>query len=289
MKYFKKNIYIQIVKILCFIIITYFFSIPLQAHRSGDIHKDEIRSVLGFESHPKIDEWLLFISRDMIDNHNPFYTNLKNQFPGFKCKHRYLFHWNYVGEPWTPALEDKVKAYTRLKFGSEQYREQFPDMKKKFLRVLKEEQRRRNGLINSKTEQLFGFNPGGRDGSYANFFAAMAYDLHLLGDYMSDNSDFDGLIDFNTLVNGIISNINKIDQKKGKIVVKPIKSLLRRNLNTQQKADAIMGSLKTNFPMFIQSIDNGAIKRRLEKNGFKFIPINNTWWDTIKNWFNKAS
>lgn len=247
---------------------------PINTHAHPDkyTHANEILAALGFEYHQDIYDWLCFISSDMIDKHQPYYSELTAAFPGFKCKHRMLFHWNFNGMPWTPGLEKKVAAYTRLKYGSESYKKYFPDVKESFLSHLRREQKRRNGLINRKTESLYGFASGGKDASYANFFAAMAYDLHLLGDYTSnDNTDLDGLVEFNTLINGIISSVNRLDSKQGKTLVKAIKWANSSNKNVQYKADDIMAVIIGQLPLFIKTAQDGSIRRRLEKRGYKFL------------------
>lgn len=241
------------------------------AHPDKHSHANEILSALGLEYHPEVYGWLCFISSDMIDKHQPYYSELTATFPGFKCKHRMLFHWNFNGIPWTPGLEKKVLTYTRMIYGSDTYKQQFPLMKQSFLNHLRKEQKRRNRLINRKTETLFGFASGGKDASYASFFASMAYDLHLLGDYTSkDNSDLDGLVEFNTLINGIISSINRLDSKQGKFLIKAIKTANKSNKNIQQKADDIMDIILKHLPIFIKNAKDGYLKRRLEKKGYKF-------------------
>lgn len=254
----------------------------IYGHLSKHIHAKEIQEALGFE-HPEVYNWLCFISSEMIDIPNPFYNQLKEQFPNFTCSHRCLFHWNFNGIPWTSGLENRVKAYTRLIYGSENYLSYFPKMKEDFLVMLRKEQKRRNGFINAQTEAIFGFASGGVDASYANFFAAMAYDLHLLGDYMSDNSDLKGLVEFNILINGIVTSINSLDPKQGKSLIKGIKSIMRTNKNVQLQADEIMALIKDELPLFIQRAQDGSIKRRLEKRGFKFKEI--SIWKKLKNYF----
>lgn len=253
-------------------ILSILLPINVSAHPDKYTHANEILAALGFEYHQDIYDWLCFISSDMIDKHQPYYTELTTAFPGFKCKHRMLFHWNYNGQPWTPGLEKKVLVYTRMKYGADSYKQYFPEIKESFLTHLRKEQKRRNGLINRKTEALFGFASGGKDASYANFFAAMAYDLHLLGDYTSkDNTDLDGLVEFNTLINGIMTSVNRLDSKQGKSLVKAIKKANGSNKNIQYKADYIMDVILGQLPIFIKNAQDGSIKRRLEKRGFKFM------------------
>lgn len=271
-----------------FIIILMFITVFLypfgaNCHPSKTIHADEIQEAFGF-MHPEVYEWLCYISSDMIDKHNPFYNQLKEKFPDFKCKHRCLFHWNFNGIPWTPGLESRVKAYARLKYGQKNYLDYYPIIKEDFLNELRKEQKRRNRYINEKTEYVFGFASGGKDGSYANFFAAMAYDLHLLGDYTSaDNTDLNGLVEFNTLINGIIVSINRLDSKQGKKLTKGLRSLLNTHKDVQYQADDIMEFIQKELPLFIQNAEEGSIKRRLEKRGFKFKEI--SAWEKLKNFF----
>ena len=241
------------------------------AHPNKAMHVNEIRSALGFEPDRDIDDWLGFISSNMIDQHNPFYTELTAQFPGFKCKHRLLFHWNFNGKPWTPGLESRVEAYARYLYGSGSYRDSLPQIKAAFLEVLRGEQKRRNGLINRMTEDLFGFASGGRDASYANFFAAMAYDLHLLGDYMTDNTDLNGLVEFDVLIGGIITTLTRLDAVEGKSLVNAIRNLNKSGKEVQQRADDLMALFLEQLPGFIKRAQGGAIRRRIESRGYKFM------------------
>lgn len=246
------------------------FAFAGYAHPNKEMHVNEIRSALGFEPNQDIDEWLGFISSNMIDQHNPFYTELTEHFPGFKCKHRLLFHWNFNGKPWTTGLEKRIEIYARYLYGAEHYRDSLPRLNEEFLDVLRKEQKRRNGLINSITENLLGFASSGRDASFANFFAAMAYDLHLLGDYMSDNKDLNGLVEFDVLIGGIITTIARLDAVEGKTLVNAIRSLNKSGKDVQQRADDIMTLMQERLPEFIKLAQGGSIKRRIESRGYKF-------------------
>lgn len=256
-----RNLYISLVA-LC-------IAFTAGAHSSKHVHAKEIQSALGFEE-KAVYEWLCFISSDMIDKHQPFYDQLKEQYPGFTCKHRCLFHWNYNGKPWTDGLENRVDAYTRKLYGSKEYKAHIPQMRADFLETLRKEQKRRNGLINTRTEELFGFASGGRQAAYANFFAAMAYDLHLLGDYMTDNKDLKGLVELKTLMGGIITTINRLDAKEGKALVKALNSELKSEKGDQEKADALMAIIQEHLPVFIQKAQEGTMYRLIKKNGIKF-------------------
>ena len=82
--------------------------------------------------------------------------------------------------------------------------------------------------------------------------------------------NLDGLVEFNTLINGIISSINRLDSKQGKFLIKAIKTANKSNKNIQQKADDIMDIILKHLPIFIKNAKDGYLKRRLEKKGYKF-------------------
>lgn len=264
----------------------YLCVIPQNAygHPNKATHANEIMSAFGFEYNQAIYDWLCFISSDMIDKHQPFYNELCKKFSGFKCKHRLLFHWNYNGKPWTPGLEERVKAYTRAKYGSQEYSAKYPLVKEGFLDMLRKEQKKRNGKINAMTEQLFRFASSGKDASFANAFAALAYDLHLLGDYTSaDNSDLSGLVEFNLLTSAIVESINKLDNQQGKTLIKKIKKSAKGSPeNVQRAADDVMEIIQKELPSFLIKAQKGSIRRRLEKLGFKL--REQSLWEKYRLW-----
>lgn len=255
------------------IIISLFFLVnPLNmtAHSGWQEHAKDMREVLGLQASAMLNEWMKFISSDMIDKPNPFYNNLKERFPWFSCKHRFLFHWGYDANPWNKELENKVLRYCEI---NELNKETYLRI---FKTELRNEQKRRNRQINQKTEMLFGFAHGGRDASYAHFFAAIAYDVHLLGDYMTDNRDLEGLPEFNSLIGLIITELRKLDNNvfKDLAIQAEINSINRCSIvNTQKKADAIMKCLKRKVPLLIRKGQNGSIYRRLCNKGFIFMEV----------------
>lgn len=60
-------------------------------HSGWGEHYADMIAVLGLEDSPKLKEWAKFISSDMIDKPNPFYSKFKEKHPGFQCKHRFFF------------------------------------------------------------------------------------------------------------------------------------------------------------------------------------------------------
>ena len=250
-----------------FFIFILFFNIQITiAHNGWEAHAEDMFAVLGFQENKELRNWMKFISSDMIDqhNHNEFYTKLTDKHKWFKCKHRLLFHWGYNSEPWSPFLEQKVKKYS-------DYTALSNDSIKFILKNdLRMEQKRRNHLMNNETESLFGFAHSGKDARYANFFISIAYNIHLLGDYTSDNTDLDGLVSFSSLMGSIITSIRNLDNNTSKQLIKALNFVHKKGRNEQEKADLVLYFLKQNLPEFIQKADNGSIKRRLQKKGFLF-------------------
>lgn len=232
---------------------------------SGDVHVNEMMAVFGFQDNPKLRAWMKFISYDMIDNYHPFYNELKRRHPGFICSnHRYLFHWGYNAKPWNNYIEQNVKRYC------EQYDLNIESNIRIFKSELVSEQKRRNRILNSKTEELFGFAHGGRDATYANFFCSMAYNIHLLGDYMSDNTILEGLPNINTLIGSFVGDLRRIDKYSCRLIILKITYINKRFSNPQKKADVLMAYLKQSIPSFLKQAEKGNIRRRLEGRGYRF-------------------
>lgn len=99
----------------------------------------------------------------------------------------------------------------------------------------------------------------------------MAYNIHLVGDYTSDNADFDGLVSFDVLIGGIVTSIRNLDNNKSKQIIKDLNMVQKRATNEQERADIVLTFLKQRLSQFIQAAENGSVKRRLEKRGFLFI------------------
>lgn len=238
----------------------------LCAHGSFDEHKKDMYRVLGFQEHPQITKWMEFISSEMIDKcyKSDFYKNLQHKYPDFKCKHRLLFHWGYNDEPWNNSIELKVRDYAdKMSLNQD-------SLIKVFKEDFKTEQKRRNSEMNKITENLFGFASGGKDATRANFFAAIVYDVHLLGDYTDDNHDFDGLVSFDRVVRDIENRVTRLDpsDRKGKVIVTNLNKIRSSGLNREDKARQVIDYLSTALPSFIMTVEGGSIYRRLHSKGF---------------------
>ena len=249
------------------------------AHSSFIAHCEDIMEVFGFEKNACYQKlfsrnkdlktnksWAKFISSDMIDNTN-FHRELERQYPKLRLAnpnyHRLLFHWPYNAEPWSRYLERHIRTYCRMNYRDEE------STIAAIRRELKSEQRRRNRKINEVTENVFGFAHGGVDAKYAQFFASMAYNIHLLGDRQSDNSVFVGVAETSTLIGQIILSLRMLDASTSRPIERELTIIDKKYGNQQDKADAVMLYLKQVIPSFIKQAKNGSIYRRLESHGFK--------------------
>lgn len=269
-------LFINIFKRVFLTSLLFFLSVSLvYAHGSWKEHARDVMNVFGFEwdarkafNNGAIKDWIKFISSDMIDNVD-FHKKLAQNHPGFQDisnanKHRILFHWGYNAQPWNIEIEEEVKSYC------EQNDLNLESNIRVFKSEIKEEQRKRNRIINNRTENLFGFAHGGRDASYARFFAAMAYNIHILGDYTSDNTNLRGLQDLDMLIGQIITELRSFDNVRSKLIIRELTTINRRSVDKQQKADELLACLKNTVPQFIKIANGGSVYNRLVKKGFLF-------------------
>ena len=247
------------------------------AHSGFVKHGEDIMAVLGFKYNTKLfnrskdksnQSWVKFISGDMIDNRNTFHKQLDQDYEGLNISHsrnhRLLFHWAYEAEPWSAELEQFIREYCETKDRN------IESNIRVFKAKIKSEQARRNRLIIQKTEQTFGFAHGGTERVYSHFLASMAYNVHILGDYTSDNKVLTGLYPFDKLVGQFVDELRRLDYSKSKDVVRGITQINHKNIDDRYKADELMLYLKLHIPAFIKKARNGSFKRLLENRGFSF-------------------
>lgn len=275
-------------KFLLTLLICFTYSLSTFSHGSWQMHAQDMYDVFQFADDQRLTEWMRYISSELIDHPNSekvyevdgqklgFYDYLKIKHPGFKCKHRLLLHWGYNSRPWTPFLQEKVNS---LGWSEEQIKELQQD--------LITEQKRRNGKTNAMTEDLFGFEHGGKEARIARVIVSIAYDTHLLGDYEPDNSDLDGLQDLSSVIGDVINNIRALDKEKGNDLIKKIQKQSKdTSWDVQYMAQAVLNILKDDFSLFLQGADGGSIKTHLESKGFRFGKRNRTDYSIQEKNFN---
>lgn len=234
-------------------------------HASFALHRADMYEVLGVEESRQVDGWLHYISSSMIDNYKGeprdeygglcFYDFLKTRFEGFKCQHRLLFHWGYNARPWNKELERKIE---RLPWSENKAEVD------SFWNTLRYEQRMRNRIANAMTEDLFGLAHGGKEARLANALISIVYDVHIIGDYMTDNRNLRGLQEMGSVVGDLINALRRIDAEAAKPLVKELQTVsnaryevtagqaLEKITAEQVKADAIMAVLKRLVPVFLK-------------------------------------
>lgn len=253
---------------------TFISCLDVCAHSGFILHGEDIMAVLGLANDSKLfnrskdtknnHSWVKFISSDMIDD-TSFHKQLEEKHNGFKIKspntHRLLFHWAYDTEPWSDELERKVREYCDV------YDLNVESNIRIFKAEILSEQRRRNREIIKKTKEVFKFE----ERLYAHFFASMAYNIHILGDYMTDNSVLEGLYAFDKLIGRIVVGLRNLDFVNSKPLVKGITRINNQNINIQEKANLMMEYLKAEVPSFLKRARNGSVKRKLEGAGYMFV------------------
>lgn len=232
------------------------------AHSGWRQHAHDIVDVLGIKNTNIRDNWAGYISAYIIDSVDPFSCNtLQKIYPGFIFKHRLLFHWGYNAKPWNKSLEMKFRDYCE-KYGKN------VDKEINNLKILLiDEQQRRNRNAKDRTRRYFGFFNGGRESKWANFFTSMAYNIHLIGDYTSDNKDLDGLPNLTEILGLIVIDLRNLDSGESKSIISGMTQINHKYANCQSKADKLMNYLKATMPDFMRRADSGRIYNRLKKRG----------------------
>lgn len=240
----------------------------LRAHCSFSEHRADFYAVLPFCQSPELDAWMKCISSDMIDNYRGtvrpefgefnFYEYLKVKYPPFKCKHRLLFHWGFNSFPWTDFLQKKVEGYGWDIKTIDAFKEE-----------IRAEQKRRNSAAVEMTEKLFGYASSGRDAAYANAIVSIVYDLHLIGDYTSDNTDLDGLQLFRSAVGDLINSLRRLDETGSKEFIKKIQKEVNTDEDIQIRADNLMRLLHQDGPSFFLKVQDGSLAIRWKEQGIQ--------------------
>lgn len=254
------------------------FPLHAFAHGSGNVHIAEMYSVLPFKALPNgaataenrsVSELLGMITSDLIDNYwgkeceefggKNFYNYLRDEF-GFRCKHRLLFHWGFNARPWTDELEKKISKYAW-----------YSDSKtvERFKQTFIIEQARRNRQANEWTERTFGFISSGKESSWANGMIALMYDVHLLGDWEpDDNSDFDGVTPPSKIAGDIVNVLRRIDASRSRQIERALSDITKSSEDECTMAVQMINILQEMLPSFLLTANDGALKKKFEKNGF---------------------
>ena len=257
-------------KRLLFVITCLLPMVCASAHKSWTLHVQDMYEVLQMEDNEELTEWMKYVSSDLIDGNDAvkaysidgkrvkFGEYIRHKYPGLKFPHRFLYHWGFNSRPWSAYWDKKVAGW------NEKDKAALQD-------DFREEQKRRNGIANEKTENLFRLSHGGKEARTANVILSVVYDSHILGDYEPDNKRLNGLQDLKSVVGDIIARVNALDSQSAKTLVRRLKETANdSSLELQNKALRLNIVLKQHFSTFLQNADNGSIKRHLEAQGFVF-------------------
>ena len=261
----------------------------LYAHPSWTMHAVEMYSVLPFEADGNgkpvaadkpVYAWLKTISSELIDKYKGepceefggmcFYDYLKENY-GFACKHRLLFHWGFNSVPWSEALDAKISRYSWSRDTAEVAR---------FKECFKKEQKRRNSIANSLTEEVFGLASSGKEAGWANAIIAIMYDIHLLGDFNPEtNSDFDGVSPPSKVAGDIIRAVRKLDPPGSRELIRKIDAAVREQKMSEDDAAVrlrqeqflsvkLISLLQEELPVFLLEASDGALKEKFIAKGY---------------------
>ncbi len=263
-------------RILNFILLAFLF-FNTYAHPKWEKHEIEMRSVLGLKEDYRLREWGRFISSEMIDNSK--FPLLEIEFKRFNFSnpynHRLLFHWPYDAKPWSLKLEKHIYKNCKTDQGAN-------DTIYLLKTALIEEQKNRNKKINSKTESLFGFASGGMEGKCANNIAGLVYNIHLLGDYMSDDNSIitieNALPEIEYLITNIQNILKDLDLEESSNLRDKIENIKNSSKKAWIKADELMPLMIKETPPIIKKAKGGFIKGRFEYKGFQFIEEDEPWY-----------
>lgn len=188
--------------------------------KDGKAHTDDMLKVLGLYSltnseltaqNRRIMAELTTFFNDSLDSrggdNKVFYDKLKKQFPLFNYGggndygHRLLYHWGFeYGDP-------ENQAALKLKF-KEKYPNEVPEnaaRRTDFIRLVKEEQGKRNMILRNKTDSFFALS-GARQ--YSRGIAGLLYYTHLLGDHIEHTENHTKTVEAVLPVSHIVKNLD---------------------------------------------------------------------------------
>lgn len=225
-------------------------------------HEADMYAVLPFERSPEISQWLEFIHRTIDFPYNKYFDGLRDaphqKFSWGKYGHRIFFHWGFNSEPWSPQIQEQVN---KCKWDAKTVAG--------FKAKLVAEQARRNKSIMEQTGKLFGFNLSGQERAYANAMAAIVSDIHLLGDYTTEN--IAPLPNLQHVINDIQTTLFERLQggEEAKRLNKRLDALEKQYPDTKQRAQAALDFLHAEFPAFLLTCNNGYFKRQFIRHKIK--------------------
>ncbi len=188
---------------------------------------------------------------DLIDREasgSSFLNRIKKEFPTFnagKYRHRIFFHWGFNTDP---------ASYFPL---NERLKECNIEDVEKFYYMVRKEQQSRNSIIINKISSITGIQS-----QPARGLATILYDVHILGDYSSDNEGAIGaLLPFNNkgsqdgmLYDLIRHGFQRLIRPSDPKLYSEIRSSLEsagRGMNDKEKAEEILKVISHYLPVIL--------------------------------------
>lgn len=244
---------------ICVCLFNSSFGKSLKHGQSGG-HEADIYSVLPFERSDKIDALILSI-HNSIDMPVGYFNGLRDaphhQFTWHKYGHRTFFHWGFNSNPKnSKILQELVRE-----------RNWSPNVEKSFWDKVIAEQARRNRQTMESVGETLNFGTSGIERAYANAFASIITDIHILGDYSTTNIAMLQNLDF------VVADIEKalFESLKGGNDAKRINKLLtetRSIISDRDRAEKIIQILQKELPKFILTAQEGFFKRHFSDLGY---------------------
>lgn len=238
---FKKSILFLLAAICVFNIVA---AKSFNRGKSGG-HEADMYSVLPFKRCMQISNWLEFIHKTIDFPYNKYFDGLRDaphqNFSWGKYGHRIFFHWGFNSQPWSPQIQEQVNKCR----WSEQ-------VTASFRAKLIAEQAKRNRYIMEKTATLFNLSLSGQERAYVNALASIVSDVHLLGDYTTEN--IAPLPNLQSVINDIKTSLFERMQggEQAKKINKLIDNTTNKHPDSKQRAQAVLSILQKELPTFIR-------------------------------------
>lgn len=223
----------------------------LNAGKSGG-HEADIYAVLPFERCEKISTMIRAIHNN-IDHPIGYFEGLRDtphqDFTWHKLGHRVFFHWGFNTNP---------RSSTQLATLVEE-RDWSDDVQKSFWKKVVEEQARRNRETISVVGSTLNFNSTER--AYANAFASIITNVHILGDYTTTNISSLQHIDMIVvdLKKALFESLHGADQAKR---INKLLDITKSYTDVRECAEAILTILKDELPRFLLQTQEGFFARK---------------------------
>jgi len=225
-------------------------------------HEADAYSVFPFERSKSISDWFEAVHKTIDYPYNAYFKGLRDvphqNFSWGPYGHRLFFHWGFNGRPWTPQIQERVDLCN--------WNIQTIDL---FQKKLIEEQARRNTIIMTATSQTLHLGMSGQLREYANAFASILYDTHLLGDYTTTR--IEPLLDLNSVIDDIKTALYR--KLKGGNEAVRINKLLdntkKQYAYPRERAAKVLQIMQKEVPKLILSAQDGYFKRHFLRWGIK--------------------